>query len=410
MPLPVRRILVSIPIVALVLCSITWGAGKTSLLLLAKGNRIQDLRMFFDGDPCIEYSIVVTQDSRIPDSELIKLIRLYFPRNYQEFRQFEVLILSCPDYNLFTAKQDRWIHDAISQGAGGLNDGSIFSQIPSIYQAWVSGVAWEAFPNDAPAVCAGYASWAQIESFSVKINPDHPEPVLSMFIPFGVEAIRAPGLGRMVIPPTGSSVLAWQVGNYPEEVPYLTAWSYAEGRAMTMGGSFPYGWLTYPTGTSEGNKYAPEIAMNIVFWLADTTLIDDVEVFHSVKSDFAEFVAKMKALISLSDFIDKFGADTKRVQEEIASIGEIYDQAARHYMEHSFVDSETSIKSALARVPVAEELARKEKGKALLWVFIIEWLVSSSALFISGSVLWTLMVRRRFYRAVEVTTLRKDSE
>jgi len=383
---------------------ITWGAEKTSLLMLAKWNRVEDLRKFFDGDPCVEYSIVVTQDVRVPDTELARLIRLYFPRTYQDLRQYEVLILSCPDYNLLTAKHDGWIHDTVSDGAGGINDGSIFSQIPSIYDAWMAGTAWEAFPNDVPAVIANYASWAPIESFTVRINPDHHEPVLTTFIPFGVEKYSAYGLGRAVVPPTGSSVLAWQVGNYAVELPYLTAWQHGKGRAMTMGGSFPYSWIRYPTEPG-GQTYAPEIVMNIVFWLAGTELIDDVEVFHSVKTDFSEFTARLKVLLSLRDFIDKFGASTDRTQREIQSLMDTYAEAEEKYLEHSFAESQASIRTALQRIPAAEAVAKREREGALLWVYVINWLVTTSTLFITGSILWMLMVRRRLYRSVETTKL-----
>jgi hypothetical protein len=43
------------------------------------------------------------------------------------------------------------------------------------------------------------------------------------------------------------------------------------------------------------------------------------------------------------------------------------------------------------------------KNRALLWVYMIDWLVTSAALFISGYVLWTLMVRRRLYREAKGT-------
>ncbi len=51
---------------------------------------------------------------------------------------------------------------------------------------------------------------------------------------------------------------------------------------------------------------------------------------------------------------------------------------------------------------------RREKRKALMWVYVIEWLVSSSALFISEFVLWTLIIRRRLYRAVRTTKFRDE--
>ncbi len=55
---------------------------------------------------------------------------------------------------------------------------------------------------------------------------------------------------------------------------------------------------------------------------------------------------------------------------------------------------------------LGEEVARKEEDGEPFWVNVAGWLTSSSAFFASVFVVWTLMVRRRLYRAVEATMLR----
>jgi hypothetical protein len=390
----------------LILSSSVSGAEKIRLLVMARDSRIDPLRRFFDSEPALDYTMVMTRAKALPDPELIKLIRLYFPRNYREFSSHDVLMLSQPTYYLFTTKQDKWIQDAIADGAGGINDGSTFSQVSGIPESWAAGLAQEAFPNDAPAVVAKYGGWGPFPSYVVEINRDHDEPILTVFVPFGVEDAVARIVSRAVIPREGSDILAWQVGNYPVRQPFLTAWEYGEGRAMTLGGQLPYGWFTYPVGETGENRYSPEILMNLIFWLADTGLIDDVEVFHRVKSAFSEFRTRLAVLVSLRDFIDKFGANTDAIQREMRPLEETYSEAVGQYLEHEFIGSEATIANGLAGFPRAEEVARREKNRALLWVFVIEWLVSASAFFVSGSVLWTLMVRRRLYRAVKTTKLK----
>jgi hypothetical protein len=380
-------------------------AERINLLLLLESCRIDGLRRFFDPEPSVDYTVVVTYGP-FTDQELLKLIRLYFPRTYADMKEYEVLVLARPSYWLLTTKQDRWIHDNILEGAGGINDGSVFSQVAGVPEAWCAGVAWQAFPNDAPEVTAHHAAWAPIESYGVQINQEHPEPILTVFVPFGVEKFSYGGVSRVVLPRDGSSVLAWQVGNYPAKQPLLASWEYGSGRAMTVGNLIPGGWLGYPRGVAGENPYSAEILINIIFWLGNTGLIQDVEIFHRVKTDFTEFLERMKVLISLSDFIDKFGANTRRIQDEMIALEEIYADAAGEYLEHSFADSQISISSALSKLPGVEELARREKDRALVWVYVIEWLVSASALFVSGFILWTLMVRRKLYHAVRMTRLR----
>jgi hypothetical protein len=134
-------------------------------------------------------------------------------------------------------------------------------------------------------------------------------------------------------------------------------------------------------------------------------LIDDIEVFHRVKSSFDEYRSRLGILISLRDFIDKFGANTQKIQNEIDKLRGAYEVATDFYLDNAFVDSERAIKDGLVLFPEAEDIARREKDAALMWVYIIEWLVASSTMFLSGFVLWTLMVKRRLYHEVEVTKL-----
>lgn len=41
----------------------------------------------------------------------------------------------------------------------------------------------------------------------------------------------------------------------------------------------------------------------------------------------------------------------------------------------------------------------------MLWVYVTEWLVVSSTGMVCGFILWTVMVRRALYRAVQETRL-----
>lgn len=213
----------------------------------------------------------------------------------------------------------------------------------------------------------------------------------------------------MVIAREGAQVLAWQIGNYPTPTDFPANWEYEKGRTITSGMYLGGGWLGYP-GRESKNQYSVDVFMNMVFWLTKRPLIDDIEVFHRVKASFHEFRSRLGILISLRDFIDKFGANTQKIQNEIMKLREAYDDATDLYLDNSFIDSEKAIREGLALFPEAENIARREKDAALLWVYIIEWLVASSTVFISGFVLWTLMVRRRLYHAVKVTRLEEHLE
>ncbi len=57
-------------------------------------------------------------------------------------------------------------------------------------------------------------------------------------------------------------------------------------------------------------------------------------------------------------------------------------------------------------IQVNVEAARlKERSLFWVWVYVIEWTVTSSALIISGFLVWTLMIRRRLYREARTTRM-----
>jgi hypothetical protein len=387
-------------------------AGEKINLLMAGHIGIMDhVRPVFDTEPLIRYTPVPARDTggfgatALDEKDLVKMIRLYFPRTYDEMKSYDILILTSPEYYLFTPKQDQWMYDAINEGIGGLNDGSVFSIVSGIAESWSSSLTQRAFPNDAPAVTNRGAGEAPSNFYQVKINQDVPDPILTPFIPYGVERVACVGIGRMVIHRQGSNVLAWTVGAFPQgKVDLIAAWNYGEGRAITSGEFIDTGWLQYPR-EPQLNQYSPEIIMNMVFWLTKRNLIDDIEIFRRIKASFRDYRSRITVLISLKDFIEKYGANTERIQEEVGVLEDIYRQASGAYLDQDFVEAERVLDEGFKRIGSAETIAKRVKNNALLWVYVIEWLVATSTLFISGTILWTLMVKRRLYREVEATRL-----
>jgi hypothetical protein len=341
--------------------------GGERIKVLATGNLalLQNLQWFFRTEPLIDMHMVVSKDYGVSTSQdILKLIRQYFPRDYEHMKAFDYIMFAQPEFHFFTTKQDKWMYDLICEGAGGINDGSVFSIIVDIHSAWAASLTSRAFPNDADAVIAHGAGVATSMYYQIIINQDFPDPVLTPFIKYGVEKLGVFGVSRMVIKREGAEYLGWQAGNF-----------------------------------------SPEILMNMIMYCTHRDLIDDIDVFHRLKSNFGEYQIRLAVLVSLRDFIDKFGANTDAIQGEILKLQEIYVESTTHYMDQEFAESESAILEGLERFSESEEIARKAKDMALFWVYLIEWLVASSTFFISGFVLWTPMVRRRLYRDVQATRL-----
>ncbi len=371
-------------------------------------DRNAQLPHFLRDEPLIDMVAIPARGDYIRGgaSTMIKYIRQYFPRTYEEMKSFDYILLTSPEYYLFTTQQDKWMHDVIEEGAGGFNDASVFSIVSQIHEAWANSLTQQSFPNDAPAVVArGGGGESTYNHFTVRVNKDFPDPVLTPYIPYGIEEVGC-SESRLLIPRDGSTILAWQVGNFPgnEDVPYLITWKYGEGTTMTIGDAMhkELGFFRYPK-TSNDNIYAPDILTNIILYSTGRSLIQDVEVFHRLKSSFIEFRAKKAVLISLSDFIDKFGANTEKVQKAIWELEDEVHMAEEQYLNQEFVECEKTMTRVFQDLQEADKMARDLRGIALLWVYTIEWLVTTSALMVSGYVLWTLMARKHLYRDVGIT-------
>ena len=162
---------------------------------------------------------------------------------------------------------------------------------------------------------------------------------------------------------------------------------------------FTNGWNMY-------NEYIPDMFINLVYYSTKRNLITDVEVYHRVRSTFQDFRTRMEILLSLIDFTEKFGASTEGIQDEIRELEGMYDDAKELYFDGDHLATQDTMALAFSAFTEAEVEARRMKDRALIWVYAIEWLVTTATLMISSFALWSLMVRRRLYQTVSTTRLR----
>ncbi len=392
-------------ITSLMVCSIApvWCAERINTLMV--GSAMGLLQAYFDEDPSITYTAVPCREGGgIGTQEVAKAVRLYFPRTYEEMKRYSYLMLLAPEFQHLNPRQDQWMHDLIEQGSGGFNDGSVFSIMAQIHNAWAISITQAAFPNDAPAVVArGGGGESPVGPHGVVINRDFADPVLTPFVPYGVE--QYPGLtSRFIIPRPTAGTLAWMVGNFPAlgKVPFLVVWNYGSGRSISCGGFIK----DRETWFGPENPYGADMVMNLVFYSTKRDLIQDVDVFHQLKLVFRHFTQRMGMLISLKDFIDRFGASTQRIQEVIWDLEDLRRRADEAYLGQDFSECLSTMNAAFVRFDEAEAIAKKEKASALLWVYAIEWLVTTVTFLVSSFALWSLQVKRKLYKQVKTTKLR----
>ncbi len=387
------------------------GASRIEVLLTGQiEESINPLQNWFKSEPLINYHAVPSRDLRDQlggNKAMKRFIRIYFPRSYELVRGFDFILLNSPVMSLFEMKQIKWMHDAIAAGSGGLNTASIMSQYPEVYGGWVNSVLQEAFPNDAPGVAEKMGGGtSNVKAFKIEVNERFPEPVLTPFLDLGVENFVGED-SRFVMLRQGAMAIAWQVGNFPrrENVPYIAAWEYEKGRTLTTGDSFGHTFWSSYRGTESDNIYALDMLINIILYGCGRPPAENVEIMHRTRRSFIEYRERMGILMALKDFVEKFGASSARMDQEISEIEGLFQDAAESYLDMDLVSCHESMEEVWKACSRAEALAIELKENALMWVYLIEWLATMSAMMISGFIVWSLMVRRSLYRETGSTRM-----
>jgi hypothetical protein len=153
------------------------------------------------------------------------------------------------------------------------------------------------------------------------------------------------------------------------------------------------------------NPFAPDMILAELLFSTGRDLPSDVIALHRLRVKFTDFGSQKNFIYALLDFIDKFGANTSPIVERMGEIADLNRQARQLYLDQDYQESSATMDRVLADVESLRQDSLVLKDRALLWVYLVEWLVVSGVLLVTSFALWTLMVRRRLYREVASTRL-----
>jgi len=360
------------------------------------------LLKWFGEEPLVEGLFVPTRPGGLVEIEDIKrFVRIYFPRTRAEVGSYDFIMLHSPVMYHFGENHAIWMREVIGEGSGCLSSPSCMSVDPDINGAWIGSVLSQVVPNDCPAVMNAGGPLGE-NYFQVRVNRDFPEPVLTPFIPLGVENFVGYKAYR-IIPREGAVALAWNVGSFESDVPYMATWDFDKGRVMTLGDSFGLQfWSDYAHGYTQ-NKYGLDILMNMVLYLTRREVPDEVLILHQMRLLFVNFRTNMDLLLTVADFAREFGANDRGIELLMEDLEEGYLKARGLYLSNQFDESRDLMNSILVDLGKAEGEVMRLKDRAMFWIYLVEWLVITATLMISSSVLWTLLVNRSLYRDVGTT-------
>jgi hypothetical protein len=394
------------------------GAQPAKVLVAGLQGPIGLASAWLEVDPLTDPRVVPAraQDSDFSNEELRRFVRLYFPRTYELLLDFEYMILAQIEVWIFSTEQQVMLHKSIQEGGlGGMQTRSVMSMHTGISVPWANSILSDAYPNDADSVVAiDYTLHGPAMRVVINTHPEVP-PVLKPYKDLPGVEYAFTGYGtNLAIPKPGAIITSYSVGPYdvgyggalpdpdfksPGWIPQTMFWEYGEGITWTHQDMFGQYWNT------QINPYAPDMILAELMYSTGRTLPTDVIQVHRLRVKFSDYSMSQGFIFSLLDFIEKFGANTAPIVSQIGDISDIQKNAKQLYLEQAYQDSSVTMDQAIDEIELIREDALQLKDRALIWIYVVEWLAVTGVSMLCAFLLWTLMVQRRLYRTVSTTRM-----
>jgi hypothetical protein len=344
---------------------------------------------------------------------LRRWIRIYLPRTRKEMTEkydhyifVDSWLTGSDAIPLLTAKQAADIKWSVGDGGIPVFATGIWDSPSEMTDGILASDIEEYFPVD----LSQKREMTSSHVYKVKLSDrsDLP-PVLSVFLPLGIERFQGQWVGELHAK-QGSTVWATlyetNVPNPPPEGwPWLVSWRVGSAQTLfwvsadDMEVKWWWGFYNPPT----ENPYGVDILTNIIYHSLGMELPEDILLVHEVRRRLIEFNDKKALSVSVIEFAERFKANTAALWRDMGRVEELRSHAGDAYLVHDFLESGEILDGAEAALTEVSKKALRLKDASLLWVFVIEWLAVMATSMVCGTVVWTLMVRKRLYRDVATT-------
>jgi len=348
---------------------------------------------FFEEDPLFTYALEPIP-SGLTDEERRKYDRLYYPRTRNILLEtYDMLFFSDARIQHFTPRQ---YHD-LDQCFREEGLASVWSFGPAYGQAIESTILSEILPVSSHN---GYYH----KNWRVVFRPQL-DPVFDPFVELGMERVIGDGYAYVKTRP-GSTIWADMV---PLDTPFLVSWRPGGGDGgltWVFADEYNILWWGLSSTARDNNPHGIELVTNLVLYSLDRPLISDIFSRREGRRLISTFKSQKLLVLSMMEWADNFGANVLELSDRISLLEGEVEVALVDYLEQDYPSCISKMQSTELTVLEITEDAVALKDEALLWVYISEWLVVTSASMLAGFVLWTLMVRRRLYRSMGTTRMR----
>jgi len=363
---------------------------------------------FCASEPSLDVTLAVARDmhgTNYGDKGLQRIIRLYVPRNLDAMLGYDFIVINQPVIRFFPQSSLEAMYSAVAEhGVGSLC--FMESKYREIYEPWLQTRLSQCYPYDHYKNIRMGAPGGQPYNLEVVMDQQLP-PLLRPFVPLGIEKIRPFGYARPTFPREGATEWAYCKTDYWSykgitKFPLFLSWHYGEANAMV--------WTTadqfdspFWRATDGKERFELDIFTGIIWLSCGWRLPEDPLMVHQLRSAFTQANARISSSYAMLDFIDSFGANTRRLEQELAGVQDMKQKAARLYLSNKFSEASSAIAETMSALDKIDSESVSLRRRAMMWVHLVEWLTITSSLAITGSLLWTLMVRRRLFKPVSST-------
>ncbi len=324
-----------------------------------------------------------------------KFMRIYMPRTYEALSLGDdVILFSDAGVRLFEPRHFNWFKDAVvKDGLGLVMVGGVesFGAEPG-RPPWIGTTVAEILPVEGIFQSFnGAVGTVQIvdheNEFIASLPWETLVPPTNTFLRFNDLILK-----------TGADLLALLTAGGLEN-PFLATWIQGKGQTFAMGADWtPAGGVNFMRW-----EYYGDYASNLVLYVAGVKVPTEHELRHVYKTHIMKYQEEKVLLIATLDFVEKFNVNTRSLVMAIGANDDRRKEAESLYIEQNFQESVSVMEEVRVRMEELTEESLRLRDRALLWVYVIEYLVVSATSLIAGTVLYTLMIRRRLYREVELT-------
>ena len=372
--------------------------GKIRLLYIGDATNTRNPVFIYKSDPTFLPTLIpscrdVLFAAGLEVADILKYMRQYMPKTFEQMRDsYDIMILSDVCVLNFRPEQIVWLERCVREdGFGLVMVGGIESFGGSTnYPSWTGTTVADALPVEFGDT--GTSS----PSGPLRLQVALPDNELMRSLPWkSTPAFSGLNIVRLK---EGASELA-SAASAVKQYPLMADWIYEKGRSFAFTPDWTPGW-----GADFSLwEYYLDAASNMGVYASRNPVPQDLELVHANRAEFYSMLTRKALLGSLFDFVDRFGASTAKLEARVAEINEMVKSAEAMYVRQDYERSLSLLGDAEKAVKDIEAAALKLKDRAMLWVYVIEWLAVLGTSFACGTVLWAVMIRRRLYREVHVT-------